>query len=100
MKILIKNIGFIGDNLFSSSVAKKLKEKYPNCTVDYLLTVAQPYELLLNDPYINNVYLLIFHFLLFIYIGIEFYYFIFLKFLSNLFLKSFCRSSLSLFKLI
>jgi hypothetical protein len=57
MKILIKNIGFIGDNLFSSSVAKKLKEKYPNCTVDYLLTVAQPYELLLNDPYINNIYL-------------------------------------------
>jgi hypothetical protein len=57
MKILIKNIGFIGDNLFSSSIAKKLKEKYPGCKVDYLLTVAQPYELLLNDPYINDVYL-------------------------------------------
>jgi hypothetical protein len=58
MKILIKNMGFIGDNLFATSVAKKLKSKYYEmCEIDMLLSVVQPYELILNDPYIDNVYL-------------------------------------------
>jgi hypothetical protein len=57
MKILVKSIGFIGDNIFGSSVAKKLKEQYPNCEVDYLLTLPQPFELISLNPYINNVYL-------------------------------------------
>jgi hypothetical protein len=57
MKILIKSVGFIGDNIFGSSVAKKLKEKYSNCEVDYLLTLSQPFELISLNPYINNVYL-------------------------------------------
>lgn len=57
MKILIKAIGFIGDNLFGSSVAKKLKDSYPNSTIDYLLTLPQPLELLGNNPYIDNVLL-------------------------------------------
>jgi hypothetical protein len=58
MKILIKAIGFIGDNLFATSVAKKLKYKYDGlCEVDMLLSVAQPFELISNDPYIDNVYL-------------------------------------------
>jgi hypothetical protein len=57
MKILVKSIGFIGDNIFGSSVAKKLKEQYPNCEVDYLLTLPQPFELISLNPYIDNVYL-------------------------------------------
>ena len=57
MKILIKSIGFIGDNLFGSSIPKKLKEQYAHCEVDYLLTMSQPYELISNNPYIDNVYL-------------------------------------------
>ena len=58
MKILIKAMGYIGDNLFATSVAKKLKYKYNNlCEVDLLLSVAQPFELISNDPYIDNVYL-------------------------------------------
>lgn len=56
MKILIKSVGFIGDNLFGSSVAKKLKEQYSNCEVDYLLSMIQPYELISYNPYIDNVY--------------------------------------------
>lgn len=55
-KILIKNIGFIGDNLFASSIAMKLKLQ-ELCTVDYLLSVVQPFELYKNNPYIDNVYL-------------------------------------------
>jgi hypothetical protein len=57
MKILIKAVGYIGDNLFGSSIAQKLKEEHPGCTVDYLLNMVQPYELISNDPYIDNVYL-------------------------------------------
>ncbi len=58
MKILIKAIGFIGDNLFATSVAKKLKYKHDGlCEVDMLLSVAQPFELISNDPHIDNVYL-------------------------------------------
>lgn len=57
MKILIKAIGYIGDNLFGSSVPKKLKEQYHSCEVDYLLTMPQPYELISLNPYIDNVYL-------------------------------------------
>jgi len=57
MKILIKAVGFIGDNIFGSSVAKKLKEQYIDCEVDYLLTLPQPFELISLNPYINNVYL-------------------------------------------
>jgi hypothetical protein len=58
MKILIKAIGFIGDNLFATSVVKKLKYKYDGlCKVDLLLSVIQPFELISNDPHIDNVYL-------------------------------------------
>ena len=58
MKILIKAIGFIGDNLFATSVAKKLKHKYNDlCEIDMLLSVVQPFELISNDPHIDNVYL-------------------------------------------
>jgi hypothetical protein len=57
MRILIKAVGFIGDNLFGSSVAKKLKEQYTDCIVDYQLSIIQPFELISNNPYIDNVFL-------------------------------------------
>jgi hypothetical protein len=57
MQILIKAVGFIGDNLFGSSVITKLKQQYPGCKVDYLLTLPQPYELMKLNPNIDNVLL-------------------------------------------
>ena len=57
MKILIKCTGFIGDILFASSIAKKLKEQNKKCTVDYSIPLSQPLELLYNNPYIDNVFL-------------------------------------------
>lgn len=57
MKILIKNVGFIGDNLFATSIATKLKQQYIDCEVDMLLSVIQPFELISNHPDIDNVYL-------------------------------------------
>ena len=57
MKVLINCTGFIGDVLFSSSVAKKLKDESKATVVDYLIQLYQPYELLCNDPYIDRVFL-------------------------------------------
>jgi len=56
-KVLVKCTGFIGDILFASSIAKKLKEQNSNTSVDYAIAVPQPYELLSNNPYIDNVFL-------------------------------------------
>ena len=57
MKILVKTIGFIGDNIFASSVAKKLKDKHGNdCQVDFQISILAPFELMFNNPYIDNVY--------------------------------------------
>ena len=57
MKILINCTGFIGDILFSTSVAKKIKLEQEVHTLDYLIHLYQPYTLLSNDPDIDNVYL-------------------------------------------
>jgi hypothetical protein len=58
MKILIKTMGFIGDNIFASSIAKKLKEQYGNdCVVDFQLSILSPFELISNNPHIDNVYM-------------------------------------------
>lgn len=56
-KILIKcrNI-HIGDTLFASSIAKKLKEQNPNCEIHYDISFLQPIELMLNNPYIDKVF--------------------------------------------
>ena len=56
-KLLIIGMGFIGDHLHQSSIAKKLKEENPGCKVDFLATIKQPFELLSLNPYIDNVYL-------------------------------------------
>lgn len=55
-KILIKTYGFIGDILFASSIAEKLKQEN-ECIVDYCIGFPQPYKLLKNNPYIDNVFL-------------------------------------------
>lgn len=58
MKILIKTMGFIGDNIFATSIAKKLKEQYGNeCQVDFQLSILAPFELISNNPYIDNVHM-------------------------------------------
>jgi hypothetical protein len=58
MKILVKTIGFIGDNIFATSVAKKLKEENGNdCLVDFQISILAPFELIYNNPYIDNVFL-------------------------------------------
>lgn len=55
MNILVNCVGYIGDCLFASSVAKKLKEKYPGCKVLYNIPVIQPKLLLEQNPYIDAV---------------------------------------------
>lgn len=59
MKILINCTGFIGDILFASSVAEQLhkQDTSQKLTIDYLIHLYQPYELLTNNPFINKVYL-------------------------------------------
>lgn len=58
MKILVNCRGFIGDILFASSIAKKLKEKYDNCEVDYFIPLIQPKLLLEQNPFIDRVFTL------------------------------------------
>jgi hypothetical protein len=54
-KYLIKCRGWIGDMLFTASVAERLKSKEPDCEVDMQLTLVQPKILLENNPYIDDV---------------------------------------------
>jgi hypothetical protein len=55
MKILVNCTGFLGDILFASSVAKKLKEKYGECHITYQIPLPQPKLLLEQNPYIDHV---------------------------------------------
>lgn len=56
MKILVNCIGFIGDNLFATSVVDKLVTMY-NAKVDLHLSIAAPYEIVKYTPNISHVYL-------------------------------------------
>lgn len=62
-KVLIKTVGFLGDILFASSVAEKLREQYsstrrsPRCQIDFQINLPQPIELLYNNPNIDHIYL-------------------------------------------
>lgn len=49
--------GFFGDNLFISSVAKKLIEENQFDAVDFMTGFPQVFELLERNPYIRNVYM-------------------------------------------
>jgi hypothetical protein len=59
-KILINCVDLdIGDILFASSVAKKIKEESPwetSCQLEFSVNYLQPLELLNNNPYIDKVY--------------------------------------------
>ena len=57
MNILIKVTGFIGDTLFSTSVARQLKREKRDSLIDYKIPVYQPYEVLQLDNNINRVFL-------------------------------------------
>ena len=58
MNILIKVTGFIGDTLFSTSVARQIKrDRGFTGLIDYKIPVYQPYELLQLDNNINRVFL-------------------------------------------
>lgn len=48
---------WIGDCLFASSLAKKLKVKYPGCVVIYQIPLPQPKLLLEQNPHIDKVVL-------------------------------------------
>lgn len=48
--------GYLGDNLFISSVAEKLKKDYQYDTVDFITGFPQVYQLLNQNPYIDTVY--------------------------------------------
>lgn len=48
--------GYLGDNIFISSVAQKLREEQGFDKIDYLTGFPQVFELLNENPYINNVY--------------------------------------------
>lgn len=54
---LLVSHGFLGDNLFISSVAKKLIEEKQFENVDFMTGFPQVYELLSANPYIRNVYM-------------------------------------------
>lgn len=54
-KFLVNCRGFIGDILFASSVAGKLKEQYPICHITYNIPLIQPKLLLERNPYIDKV---------------------------------------------
>ena len=56
-KILVKCTGFIGDILFASSIARKLKEQNSSREVHYSIPILQPLDLLFNNPFIDKVFL-------------------------------------------
>ena len=55
-RVLIKPYGFMGDCLFASSVARKLKEANMFDVVDFVVGLRQAEELLRLNPYIDNVF--------------------------------------------
>ena len=55
--ILIKVTGFIGDTLFSTSVARQLKKDGFTGLIDYKIPVYPPYEILQLNNSINRIFL-------------------------------------------
>jgi hypothetical protein len=49
--------GFLGDNIFISSVAKKLIEERQFDAVDFMTNFPQMFELLEKNPYLRKVYM-------------------------------------------
>lgn len=60
MRILIKAVGFIGDNLFASSIPKKIRQEHITdepLEIDLQLSRPEPFLLLERDSTIDYVYL-------------------------------------------
>tara|TARA_B100000902_G_scaffold373155_1_gene400838 strand:+ start:96 stop:956 length:861 start_codon:yes stop_codon:yes gene_type:complete len=57
LNILIKSTGFIGDVLFSTSVARQLKRDDRTLLIDYQIPLNAPYEILQLDNNINRIFL-------------------------------------------
>ena len=57
MNTLIKATGYIGDTLFSTSIARQMKRDGYLGLIDYSIPVYQPYEVLQLDNNISRVYL-------------------------------------------
>ena len=55
--ILIKVTGFLGDILFSTSVARQLKREDKSLLIDYQIPLNAPYEILQLDNNINRVFI-------------------------------------------
>jgi hypothetical protein len=56
-KALLVAHGYLGDNIFISSVAQKLREENQFDSVDFVTGFPQVFELLNQNPYIDNVYM-------------------------------------------
>ncbi|MDB4317732.1 hypothetical protein N9973_00380 [bacterium] len=56
MKCLVKTTGWIGDSLFCIPLAELLKKEKGYTQVDFYIYLPQPFLLIANDPYIDNVY--------------------------------------------
>ena len=57
MKILIIQTAFIGDVVLATPLIEKLKEKFKDCTIDFLLRKGNE-SLLHNHPHIHKVFIL------------------------------------------
>ena len=57
MNILIKSTGFIGDILFSTSVARQMKREDRTLLIDYQIPLNAPYEILQLDNNINRIFI-------------------------------------------
>lgn len=57
MKCLVKTTGWIGDSLFCIPLAELLKKEKGYTQVDFYIYLPQPFLLIKNDPYIDNVYI-------------------------------------------
>jgi len=57
MKILIIQTAFIGDVVLATPLIEKLKEKFKDCTIDFLLRKGNE-SLLYNHPHIHKVFIL------------------------------------------
>lgn len=55
--ILIKVTGFLGDILFSTSVARQLKREDKSLLIDYQIPLNAPYEILQLDNNINRIFI-------------------------------------------
>jgi ADP-heptose:LPS heptosyltransferase len=54
-KLLIKRLGGLGDVIWTLPVAKRMKELYPKCTINYLVA-EKDVDLFKGNPYVDGVF--------------------------------------------